>query len=103
MLANAEMQITTAGVLRTEVAGTFERQPGLAGWCEVCRTTHQPGNIFGEGVQDQAGCLAGRLALGIGREIWQILVPPFGKLALLHPEQAIAELRVLLAVLLKER
>ena len=101
MLADAEVQVAAAGVRGAEVAGPLERQPRLAGRGQVRRAAHQPGHVLRQGVEHLAGGVARGLALGVGREGRQVLVPALGELAALHPVEVVGQLGVLLAVLLE--
>src|SRR5262249_32544268 len=101
VFADAEVQVAAAVVPCAKVAGAVDRQPRLAGWGQVGRTTHEPWDVLRQGIQHRAGCFARSLALWVRRKGRQALVPTLGELAALHPEEAVGQFRVLLAVFLK--
>ncbi len=54
MLADAEVEVAARVFAGLEVAGAVEGQSGLGRRGQVGRTADQPGDILGDGVEDQA-------------------------------------------------
>ena len=80
--------IDAAGLLGegcgAEVSCAVEGEAGLGGRGQVCRSAHEPGDCFGQRIQNLARSIAPGHAFGVGRERRNLLVPSIGKLALLH-------------------
>src|SRR4029077_11614084 len=81
--------------------GTIKRQTRLAGWGKIGRAADKPRHGTGDCIANQSRSFPGCFTLMIGRKRRQIVIPPFGKLASLHPVELIRQLWVLLAVFFK--
>ena len=103
VLADAEVQVAAAVIVRLEVAGVVEGQPGLGGGRQVGRAADQPGEVLRDGVLDLARGIAAGDALRVGREGRDCLVPAGGQLARLHRLELRRQLGIALAVAGEQR
>ena len=98
MLADAEVQVSTAVVPRLERARAFPLQVGLGGGRQVGRPAHQAGQARADGVQHLSAGVARGDALLVGGEGRQVLVPAVRQLALAQEVEGLSLVRVLLGV-----
>ena len=100
MLADAEVEVAARVIAGLEVAGAVESQARLGGRGQVGRAAHQPGDVPGDRVQDQARRVPSGHPLAVGGEGRQARIPAVGELAMLHPVELVGQLGVLGLVLL---
>src|SRR5262245_15322810 len=94
MLANAEMQVSSAAIVRLEVSGALERQGGLVGRAEIRRSAQQPGNVLRKHVEHFAGRVAPCDSLWVGGKRGEPAIPSGRQLASLHQVDLGRELRI---------
>src|SRR5262249_54271317 len=86
VLADSKMKIASGIILSREITGAFLREAGLGGGREICRSPDQPGNVLGGCIQDLCRRFTRSKAFWIDWECWQVSVPSFWQLAVLHAE-----------------
>src|SRR5262249_17968937 len=86
VLADSKMKVASGIILSREITGAFLREAGLGGGREICRSSDQPRDFFGRRIQNLRRRFTCSKAFWIGRECWQVSVPSFWKLAVLHAE-----------------
>src|SRR3974390_1619579 len=92
------MKISASIVFGRKVSGAFLCDASLCRWCKVRRSSDQPGNVLGGGIQYHAGRLSGRQAFRVGLELGQIPVPAVGKSPVLHAKKFFGLFGILFAV-----
>ena len=96
------MEVASRAIVRTEVAGSVEREPRLRGRREIRRAADEPRDALRDRVQHLTRRVAAREALRVGREVRDRHLPGFGKLAALHALDLVRQVRVRRAVLLEQ-
>ena len=84
MFADAEVEVAAVVLSGLKVSRAVESKARFGGGIKIRGSTHEPGDIFCQGVQHFGGRLAGCQALCIRWKRGQILVPLVGKLMPLH-------------------
>ena len=102
-LAHAEVEVASRAIVRTEVAGSVEREPRLRRRREIRRAADEPRDALRDRVQHLTRRVTAREALRVGRKLRNRRLPGFGKLAALHALDLVRELRMRRAVLLEQR
>src|SRR5215469_12149923 len=69
VLADSEMKIASSIVFGRKVSRAILCDASLCRWCKVRRSSDQPGNVLGGGIQYHAGGLSGRQAFRVGLEL----------------------------------
>ncbi len=93
-LADAVVEVAAGVVVGLEVAGFRRGDAGFSGGVEIGRAADEPGDIFGDGVEDFAVGLAGSEAFFVGGEDGEVFVPTLGQLAMLHLVEFVGEVGV---------
>ncbi len=98
VLADAEVQVLSAGTPGLEIPRPLVRQRGPVRGRKVRRPAEEPGHVLSEHVEDLTRSVPPGHALRIGREDGKILVPIDRQLAPLHQIDFVGECSVLRAI-----
>src|SRR5262245_60492336 len=102
MLANPEMQVLPARVVRLEVSRALVFECGLVRRTQVRRAPQQPRDVLGEDVEDLPRSVAPGDSLRVGRKDGEMAIPTGRQFAPLHLIDLNCQLGKLGAVTRKE-
>ena len=103
MLADPEVEVPAAAVVRLEVARAVEGQAGLRGGREIGRAAEKPGNVLRDRVQDLPGRVAAGDPLRIGGKLRDVRIPTSRELPALHALDLVCELGIGSPIVLEQR